>query len=77
MFIALPGNGALYRFDTLGSVERVKALCAGRGEKLMQPLVDEGVTGDRKVLGEEDAMWTEMDTSEDGESIRHSIYHIF
>lgn len=38
------GNGALYRYDPLGSSERVVAVCAGRGEKMMTPLLDEAVS---------------------------------
>lgn len=35
------GVGALYRYDPLGSYERVRAVCAGKGEQLMQPMLDE------------------------------------
>ena len=35
------GRGALYRYDALGSFERVRAVCAGKGERLIQPLLDE------------------------------------
>ena len=35
------GQGALYRYDAVGSYERVRAVCAGRGEKLIQPMLDE------------------------------------
>jgi 20S proteasome subunit beta 6 len=38
------GNGALYRYDALGSFERVRAVCAGKGERLIQPILDE-ITG--------------------------------
>lgn len=38
------GCGALYRYDAVGSFERVRAVCCGKGEKLIQPLFDE-VTG--------------------------------
>ena len=38
------GCGALYRYDAVGSFERVRAVCCGKGEKLIQPLLDE-ITG--------------------------------
>lgn len=38
------GRGALYRYDAYGSFERVRAVCAGKGERLIQPLLDE-ITG--------------------------------
>ena len=38
------GCGALYRYDAVGSFERVRAVCCGKGEKLIQPLLDD-VTG--------------------------------
>jgi len=38
------GSGALYRYDALGSFERVRAVCAGKGERLIQPILDE-ITG--------------------------------
>jgi len=34
------GCGALYRFDAVGSCERVQAVCAGKGEQLIQPMLD-------------------------------------
>jgi 20S proteasome alpha/beta subunit len=36
-----PGVGSLHRYDAVGSVERVQACCAGRGEKMIQPILDE------------------------------------
>jgi 20S proteasome alpha/beta subunit len=35
------GTGAIYRYDAVGSFERVRAACVGKGEKLIQPLLDE------------------------------------
>ena len=35
------GSGALYRYDAVGSFERVRAVCAGKGEQLIQPILDE------------------------------------
>jgi 20S proteasome alpha/beta subunit len=31
----------LYRFDAVGSFEQVVATCAGKGEKMIQPMIDE------------------------------------
>jgi 20S proteasome alpha/beta subunit len=70
VFVVITGNGALYRFDTLGSVERIAALCAGRGEKLIQPLIDERVRGEYQTPGGDDEMWTEIGTAEDGQKFK-------
>lgn len=35
------GSGVLYRYDAIGSAERVKAFCSGKGEQLIQPFLDE------------------------------------
>jgi len=35
------GRGALFRFDAVGSFERVRAACIGKGEQLIQPMLDE------------------------------------
>ena len=48
IFYTVAGQGALYRYDAVGSYERVRAVCAGRGEKLIQPLLDE-ITDMEKV----------------------------
>jgi len=34
------GRGALFRYDAVGSFERVRAVCAGKGEALIQPQLD-------------------------------------
>ena len=34
------GTGALYRYDAVGSFERVPAFCSGKGEQLIQPILD-------------------------------------
>lgn len=34
-------QGSVYRFDSVGSFERVCATCAGKGEQLIQPMLDE------------------------------------
>jgi 20S proteasome alpha/beta subunit len=36
-----PGTGAVYRYDAVGSSERVAAVCSGKGEHLIQPILDE------------------------------------
>jgi 20S proteasome subunit beta 6 len=35
------GHGALYHYDAIGSKERVSASCTGKGDKMIQPLLDE------------------------------------
>jgi 20S proteasome subunit beta 6 len=35
------GRGMLYHYDAVGSSERVAALCSGKGEELIQPVLDE------------------------------------
>lgn len=35
------GYGALYQYDAVGSFERVKCLCVGNGQQLLQPLLDD------------------------------------
>ena len=35
------GTGAIYRYDAVGSFERVKTACVGKGEKLIQPMLDD------------------------------------
>ena len=39
----MAGNGAIYRFDPLGSFERCYSTCAGNGETLIQPMLDEAL----------------------------------
>jgi len=31
----------LYRYDAVGSSERVTAACSGKGEQMIQPMLDE------------------------------------
>jgi 20S proteasome alpha/beta subunit len=50
------GHGALYRYDAVGSFERVQAVCAGKGEKLIQPLLDE-IT-DMEADEDLDSLWS-------------------
>lgn len=35
------GSGSVYKYDAVGSWERVRAACVGKGEKLIQPMLDE------------------------------------
>lgn len=51
------GVGAVFRYDAVGSFERVRAACAGKGEKLIQPFLDE--VGN---MDSDDALWGEFDT---------------
>ena len=34
------GHGAVYKYDAVGSVERVRAACSGTGASLIQPMLD-------------------------------------
>jgi 20S proteasome alpha/beta subunit len=54
------GRGAVYRYDAVGSSERVAAVCCGKGEHLIQPLLDE-VTG----MEEDLSLW---ELAPDGEN---------
>eukprot|EP01038_Epipyxis_sp_PR26KG_P011328 gene11328-15192_t len=53
------GNAEIYRYDAVGSYERVQAACCGKGEQMIQPLLDE-VTN----LEEDSSLW---DTSSDND----------
>jgi len=44
--------GALYRYDAVGSYERVTALCAGKGEQLITPMLDD-ITG----MDQDEQLW--------------------
>lgn len=46
-------DGALYRYDSIGSFERVQATCAGKGEQLIQPMLDEATKMEESL-----ATWT-------------------
>lgn len=35
------GRGAVYSYDVVGSYNRVRAACCGRGQELMQPVLDQ------------------------------------
>ncbi|KAM3574505.1 hypothetical protein VYU27_003514 [Nannochloropsis oceanica] len=41
------GRGAIYSYDVIGSFNRVAAACCGRGQELMQPVLDQFTTEDR------------------------------
>jgi 20S proteasome subunit beta 6 len=43
LFIFL-GSGALFRYDAVGSYEKVQAACVGKGEKMIQPILDDCMT---------------------------------
>jgi 20S proteasome alpha/beta subunit len=58
--VANTGRGAVYRYDAVGSSERVAAVCCGKGEHLIQPLLDE-VTG----MEEDLSLW---ELAPDGEN---------
>ena len=46
------GHGALYNYDAVGSFERVKTSCLGKGQQLIQPMLDE-FSG----MEEDNALW--------------------
>jgi len=46
------GTGAVYRYDAVGSSERVAAACSGEGEKMIQPILDELTN-----MEEDNALW--------------------
>ncbi len=50
--LAEDGKGAVYKYDAVGSYDRVMAACLGKGEKMIQPLLDE-IT----CLEEDDDLW--------------------
>ena len=54
------GTGAVYRYDAVGSNERVAAVCSGKGEHLIQPMLDE-ITN----MEEDLSLW---ELSKDGEN---------
>lgn len=49
------GHGAIYRYDAVGSFERVKATCAGKGEKNIQPFLDE-----YSDMNSDDGLWDQF-----------------
>jgi 20S proteasome subunit beta 6 len=57
--------GALYHYDAVGSKERVRATCAGKGEQLMQAFLDELTDMER-----DDGLWN---FSSDGSEFTSSI----
>ena len=46
------GNGACYKYDAVGSFEKVKATCSGAGESMIQPSLDELTDLER-----DDSLW--------------------
>jgi 20S proteasome alpha/beta subunit len=46
------GRGAVYKYDAIGSCEKVTATCCGKAEHLIQPLLDE-----ISDLEGDDALW--------------------
>ena len=47
--------GAVYRYDAVGSFERIRAVCAGKGERLIQPMLDE-----LSLMDADDSLWVDM-----------------
>ena len=66
------GLGALYRYDAVGSFERLRSVCVGNGEAFLQPILDDaleraaskGVESSSSVKSRLDRLWC---VSEDGE----------
>lgn len=57
----------MHRYDAVGSMERVAAVCSGKGEHLIQPLLDEITEMER-----DDSLW---ELSSDGENAFISSAH--
>ena len=45
----------MYRYDAVGSFERIRAVCAGKGERLIQPMLDE-----LSLMDADDSLWGDM-----------------
>lgn len=60
------GNGALYKYDALGSCERVRCTSSGKGEHLIQPILDR--LGDPVTGMDDSALWVIEDDSDSFES---------
>lgn len=55
------GEGRLFRYDCVGSFEEVVALCAGKAEHLIQPIIDEICS--RAALTSDSVTWV-IDSSD-------------
>lgn len=65
------GEGRLFRYDCVGSFEEVVALCAGKAEHLIQPMIDEICSKASKV---NDSVTWIVDSSES--FIEKNLYRI-
>lgn len=63
------GVGALYRYDAIGSFERVQTSCSGKGEYLIQPILDELTD-----MEEDDSLWRINESGDSFESISESSF---
>ena len=61
-------QGAVYRYDSVGSFERVSATCAGKGEQLIQPFLDEAAA--QQQSGGDSALWS---LSQEGDAFLPSV----
>jgi len=43
----------VYKYDAIGSHERMHATCIGRGEKFIQPMLD-----DLEIIGDDKSKWS-------------------
>lgn len=50
--------GALYKYDPLGSFERLVATCSGKGEKMIQTMLDE-----HTLMNADDSLWPDLSNS--------------
>lgn len=62
--ILLSGHGVIYQYDVIGSKERVRATCSGKGSKMLQSFLDE-VTDMEK----DEALWEV--SPDEGEFVSH------
>ncbi|RYH29123.1 hypothetical protein EON65_09560 [archaeon] len=59
----------MYKYDAIGSYEQVAAACAGKGEQMIQPLLDE-----LSNLDEDDGLWTVSDQQGSFVSSRRCVH---
>lgn len=66
------GYGALYKYDALGSCERVRCTSSGKGEHLIQPMLDR--LGDRLNSLVDSSLWVFDEDSDSFESPDQNPY---
>ena len=65
----------MYRYDAVGSFERIRTVCAGKGERLIQPMLDE-----LSLMDADDSLWGDMSVdpqaiASTGSMIASPIHH--